>query len=669
MKKDTTKRVGIWIRVSTEDQVRGESPEHHEKRARLYAEAKGWTVVTVYQLNAISGKTVKDTPEAKRMMADVRDGHIQGLIFSKLARLARNTRELLDFAEYFRQHDAELISLGESIDTSTPAGRLFYTMIAAMATWERDEIASRVAASVPIRARLGKPLGGAAPFGYAWIEGALVVDEKEATVRRLMYDLYLEHLRFKTVARILNERGFRTRKGEKFSDTTVNRLLSDPIAGGTRRVNCTQAVSVDGHWKRKPQDEWVDIPAPAIISKEQWELVNATLTQHRGKARKKSKRVTHLFSGVTECHCGGKMYVPSTTPKYVCRSCKNKIPVSDLEAVFQEQIKNFFFSPDEIAKQLNNATATIREKESLLVTVDNETRKISVEIDKLYDLYQSDAIDKAGFSAKYRPLMARKSQIEEELPTLQAELDTLKIAQLSQEEIVVGAKDLYSRWFSLAHEEKRRIVEAITERIVVGEGDITIDLLYSPVSMTRGGGGAGGSSPDGGSGSPPSSPLNGMQMATNLCPDGYLGSNIAARPCRCTPDQVARYRGKISGPLLDRIDLQITVPSVATESLRAAPDGEASSVVRERVVTASERQRARQQKSNAELSATEVDTYCELDANGETLLQQATARLGLSARAQHRIVRVARTVADLAGSERIAVAHVAESIGYRRMES
>ena len=159
-----------------------------------------------------------------------------------------------------------------------------------------------------------------------------------------------------------------------------------------------------------------------------------------------------------------------------------------------------------------------------------------------------------------------------------------------------------------------------------------------------------------------------LVAAMNPCPDGYLGSNIAARPCRCTPDQVARYRGKISGPLLDRIDLQITVPSVATESLRAAPDGETSSVVRDRVMAASHRQHGRQNKSNAELSATEVDTHCELDAHGETLLQQATARLGLSARAQHRIVRVARTVADLAGSERISVSHVAESIGYRRMD-
>src|SRR5947199_4267159 len=108
-----TKNVGIWIRVSTEDQARGESPQHHEERAREYAKFNHWQVKEVYDLAGVSGKTVMEHPEALRMLSDIRNGRITGLIFSKLARLARNTRELLEFADIFRQHRADMISLQE----------------------------------------------------------------------------------------------------------------------------------------------------------------------------------------------------------------------------------------------------------------------------------------------------------------------------------------------------------------------------------------------------------------------------------------------------------------------------------------------------------------------------------------------------------------------------
>ena len=138
--------------------------------------------------------------------------------------------------------------------------------------------------------------------------------------------------------------------------------------------------------------------------------------------------------------------------------------------------------------------------------------------------------------------------------------------------------------------------------------------------------------------------------------------------CRCTPDQVARYRGRVSGPLIDRIDLQIEVPAVAEQDLVRVAGGESSEIVRGRVEAAAGRQRARQGKPNAKLSTREIDEICVPDPAGAALLKQAIGRLGLTARAYHRVLKVARTIADLANEQLIASAHVAEAIQFRRFD-
>ncbi|MEP6996141.1 MAG: YifB family Mg chelatase-like AAA ATPase [Betaproteobacteria bacterium] len=157
--------------------------------------------------------------------------------------------------------------------------------------------------------------------------------------------------------------------------------------------------------------------------------------------------------------------------------------------------------------------------------------------------------------------------------------------------------------------------------------------------------------------------------AMNPCPCGYLGH--ASGRCRCTPDQVARYRARISGPLLDRIDVQIEVPALPVDALPASRHPTAaddSATVRGRVVVATQRQRRRQGKANGWLDVKEVERWCVPDADAAALLKSAFARFALSARAYHRILKVARTIADLAANDTIAAAHVAEAIGYRRLD-
>lgn len=473
------KQVGIWIRVSTEDQARGESPEHHEKRARFYAESKGWQVREVYHLEAVSGKSVMNHPEAKRMLDDIRNGHITGLIFSKLARLARNTKELLEFADIFSNHNADLISLQESIDTSTPAGRLFYTMIAAMAQWEREEIASRVAASVPIRAKLGKPLGGKAVYGYRWVEKELVPDPNEAPIRKQIYELFFEHRRKKRVARLLNEAGYRTREGALFSGTAIERLLRDSTAKGQHRANYTRNVS-GKKCILKPKEEWIYTEVEPIVSEDLWLQCNQILDEQEKSNKRPAKKVAHLFTGVVFCECGNKMYVPSNSPKYTCSKCRNKIGVSDLEEIFQGQLKAFFFSPVEINNYLSQANNVISEKEDLLQTLLEDEKKVTQEMDLIYRLYVEGQITPAGFGERYKPLEERKNQIVEHIPELQAEIDFLKIQFLSSDEILQEAKDLHSRWQELSYDQKRKIIENITERITIDKDEVSIDLCYLP---------------------------------------------------------------------------------------------------------------------------------------------------------------------------------------------
>jgi magnesium chelatase family protein len=156
-----------------------------------------------------------------------------------------------------------------------------------------------------------------------------------------------------------------------------------------------------------------------------------------------------------------------------------------------------------------------------------------------------------------------------------------------------------------------------------------------------------------------------LVVAMNPCPCGYHGDS--SERCKCTPGRIDQYRSRVSGPLLDRIDLRIVVPTLsAHELLREIPCGESSAQVAARVQTARERQLTRAEKLNSRLSIPELRIHCNLDAAGESLFWQSQARLGLSARAYHHTLRVARTIADLEGSDAIRVHHVAEAMQLKR---
>jgi site-specific DNA recombinase len=153
----------------------------------------------------------------------------------------------------------------------------------------------------------------------------------------------------------------------------------------------------------------------------------------------------HIFAGIAYCGCGQKMYVPTNSPKYICKGCRNKISVTDLDGIFCERIKGYSLSPEAIADYLKSSDVSAGEKERLLDLQREELPRVRKEIQRTFDLFQQGKLDPDGFTKFYAPLEERRKQLEKEIPRAEAELDILKVNTLSAAEIASQASNLYDR--------------------------------------------------------------------------------------------------------------------------------------------------------------------------------------------------------------------------------
>lgn len=479
-------QVGIWIRVSTEDQARGESPKNHEHRARMYAELKNWKIVELYDLSGVSGKSVIDHPEAKRMLADVASGKIKALIFSKLARLARNVRELLDISDHFQKYNANLVSLEESIDTSTPAGRLLFTVIGALAQWEREEISARVSASVPIRARQGKPTGGKGPFGYMWVDKQLVINPAEAPIVKELFNTFLETKKLITTARVMTEKGYRSRNGAKFCKTTVKRILTDPTYKGMKRANYSKSKGNKKSWELKPQKDWVYFEVEPLISQDTWNEVNSIIRQNAMPFPAIPPQLgKYAFSGLVICgDCNQKMYVMKyngmKVPRYSCRGCKAKINEDILLEQFKEGLKCMVVSPEQLQGLQEADESVVQAKDNQLKALKSELKTIDKKIDNLLDLVNDGSLDRKTFSERIRGLQERKQQIETEIPRLEGEIDFIKTSELGKDYLLTKATTLYALWDTIDHDSHVKIARELTNGITVKKDELIFEYFYLP---------------------------------------------------------------------------------------------------------------------------------------------------------------------------------------------
>lgn len=301
-------------------------------------------------------------------------------------------------------------------------------------------------------------------------------------MRRLMYELFAKHKRGRTVARLISAKGFRTRAGNVWSDTSVVRLLLDPSAKGQYRMNYTKSSGKNGWWIAKPEHEWVICPVEPIVSPELWQQCHDLLEARKTRNERPTKKAVHPFTGYAFCGCGRKLYVPSNSPKYTCFGSRTKMPVVDLEELFREELKGYFLNPKEMSDFLNRTDSAVAEKTKLLETLRREQQTLKQEMDATFELYHAQGLSIDQFKQRYKPLDVRKLQLEAEVPRVEAELAVLKIDGYSAETIKADALQLYTNWPTMTPEQKREIVEMLVKRIVISGEDIAITLCYHPSS-------------------------------------------------------------------------------------------------------------------------------------------------------------------------------------------
>jgi site-specific DNA recombinase len=302
---------------------------------------------------------------------------------------------------------------------------------------------------------------------------------------RLVFELFYKIRRKRAVATELNRLGHRTRTGGPFNDTGILRLIRNPTSKGMHLAN--YVTHSKGPRLIKQQSDWVFTECPAIVSPELWDECNRIMDEQGLKRHKPGPTAVHLLSGYVQCDCGKKMYVFHRDRSYTCKKCKRRISVSDIDEIYLEQLRGFLMTEVDPAVYIGKAESLIGEKEKLLASTVEECDRLRRKASELVNMRMNGEISRESFMEHHGPLDERLRQLSDSIPTLEGELSFLKVRADSSEAVLEDAKTLYANWPLMTLEERRSIVERITESVVVEEQDITIKLAYMPAVLQNAG--------------------------------------------------------------------------------------------------------------------------------------------------------------------------------------
>ncbi len=314
---------------------------------------------------------------------------------------------------------------------------------------------------------------GRAPFGYAWQEDRLVLVPAEAAVRKRMYELFLEMPRKGAVAKQLNDEGLTTRNGGKWTDNTVGRNLPCTSAKGVSATNKT-TTDAEGNRVPRPESEWNHYECERLVSDEIWDEVQRLAGVEPEPSPSPAKtpaapRIVHPFAGLAFCACGEKMRVPSNTPKYVCPSCRTKIPIDDLEGIFQDELGDFLADRKDLLARF--VADPVAGKRSLAISKTQAVlQKLEFERDNVLSLFHAKKLSFQEFGERNQPLEAKIASTRETLQSLERSETDISDAE------AVDPVAFCHQWPQMSPQSRRAIATAFLDRVVIG--DRKLDFMF-----------------------------------------------------------------------------------------------------------------------------------------------------------------------------------------------
>ena len=469
-------KTAIYCRVSTEEQAKeGFSIRAQQDKLKDYIKIKGWELQDIYIDEGISGKNITERPEINRLITNVMKKEVENVLVFKIDRLTRNTKDLISLMDLFNEHNCGFNSLMESIDTTTPSGRMFVKIIGIFAEFERENLIERISVACEKKAREGYTHSSfMTPYGYTREIGNREIDinEAEAKVINEIFLMYLEkHKTFSSIAQELNMRGISTNSGSKWGVATIKYILTNPLYTGKVRYAINDK---NRYFEAVGKHE-------AIISEETFALVQAKISKMQRTIRKRPKEVNY-YCGTLKCAlCGNKMTTHGHYLKdkhgndtyycaYICSNRNNNrgncnsssMSHNKVDVAFNDYISNIkdFAIKDDIV--INGCADKQEDILALKAGYENSLSKLLKKEKSIMKLYISDEIDFNEYNKMLELLRAEIRAFEEKL----GELETAQNTNIgvSIEDIIINLKE---NWNLLTHGEKAQLLQTYIESIYV----------------------------------------------------------------------------------------------------------------------------------------------------------------------------------------------------------